>query len=519
MKNFVSLLVVLALIGSATAQTGYAPNTWGFAKSPAPTDDGVPENPYTFSLDGDLTALTPDIWGTWGGDSGGTKAAPVLGGVLTMTTNSYELAFSHDQAVVDLPGAPVAGLDNVMVVIDVKSVTGPGFVSCKIECYDSTDAFPNDDNGAGATVIYDWDVDAGVQYTAPGVYTFSTADAVLSNAGPIPAGTVAVTPVIVVAGGNATTDTVVEFNSIYILKAYSPFPSDPIPADGSAVAFGSTTELAWSNPDPADDSTASGLGIRVRFESEGVVGDPIDPNFTASWVALADDAEVADLASDLSATLPLADNTQWSWQVEVTDANSAGSIVSEGPVWTFEVGDAPPVITSPANDYMWVSQADGDGDDTIRTFTVSFDYTDDGKSPITAVDVNNLNWGWDPLDTAGNGAEFGLREVGGVVWTPAGATGTVSQTYETVFEDGGDPNLSTTIPGFWNIRLEITDGTGTVLGTATHYEIDETCADAAVADPDDNFDPVYDADQNCKNDFVDFAAFAAAWLDQSVSYE
>ena len=56
MKNVLVLLMVFALIGSASAV--YAPNTWGFAAPGA-------GNPYTFDgPDGsNLTNQTPDVWG------------------------------------------------------------------------------------------------------------------------------------------------------------------------------------------------------------------------------------------------------------------------------------------------------------------------------------------------------------------------------------------------------------------------------------------------------------------------
>jgi hypothetical protein len=66
------------------------------------------------------------------------------------------------------------------------------------------------------------------------------------------------------------------------------------------------------------------------------------------------------------------------------------------------------------------------------------------------------------------------------------------------------------------------------LGVAGHHEIWELCGEAAVADSGDPLyiDPVtgtgagvYDVDLNCKIDLVDFAAFAAAWLDKSVLYQ
>jgi hypothetical protein len=126
-----------------------------------------------------------------------------------------------------------------------------------------------------------------------------------------------------------------------------PIPCDPVacgtplgpnPANGSiqsalnAPAYGHlpVTQLSWSFYSP------NTLGVRVRFEKEptGVY----DPNWTSGvYTALANDAQTVDLST--LTTLPLDDDSLYSWQVETTDSSRInGDWVVEGNVWLFRVG-------------------------------------------------------------------------------------------------------------------------------------------------------------------------------------
>ena len=170
-----------------------------------------------------------------------------------------------------------------------------------------------------------------------------------------------------------------------------PGPMDPDPANSSiqsvtnAPAYGYTpvTDLSWNNPDLRFDSTlpsSADLGVEVKF---GI--GTVDPNFpgASSYSVPAGSGtafESVALDTDLGVTLPLANDTSYYWQVITADANSSGPVVTEGYVWTFETGDAKPIVQEPVDEYMWLDQEDGDGDSTIRTFTVTTTYTDDGYS-------------------------------------------------------------------------------------------------------------------------------------------
>ena len=540
MKNLVVLLMALALIGSASADpANFGPGSpWGIV--------GNGLNPYGFDTDGNLTDLNegagenPDLWGTWGtldgGGYGGTNPVIVSGGLATVDTEGYTIVFSHDNALVDM-GATVA--DDLEIVIVVDSISGPGYVSMKLECYD-TDVFPNDDNGIGDIGVADWEA-AGYTYDATdgaGEYHFFTSDIAFE----IPAGTLAVTPVIVVAGGGgAGNEAVVVIDEIWIgpEECCGPEPKayNPSPANNSIPASGSVTGLTWELFGPWDGT--SDLTVNLRFEQENAVDGLGDPVYDPNWGAANGVPTTMVTKTGLNKTMqnfgfvtlpyntPLADGL-YSWRVDVTDPSAGGPGTTEGNVWLFEVGgDGAPDVSQPDDQFMYVAQTDGDGDSNIRTFTVDWTYTDDGASPITAVDVNNLNWGWDP-DGADNilGNEDDQRgiELVSVVRTPGTAlpaaitSETVTATFQTHY-DAADPNYSTDIMGYWDIRLEVTDGLGTTLGTLAHHEIWELCGQAAAADPDDDFDTTYDVDLNCKTDLTDLADFLSRWLNQSVLYE
>ncbi len=314
-------------------------------------------------------------------------------------------------------------------------------------------------------------------------------------------------------------------------------PFNPDPANNAVVPTGTVSSLIWTNPEPLNGTDA--LTIAVKFELEAGGVGVYDPNWGAAnaipvTTATGGGTDIETIA--LSAmtnppTTPLTDG-YYSWQVTVTDPNTTGGgspVVTSGPVWLFEVGDAPPVVSQPVGEYMFLSQDDsaldgGENDPNIRWFQVVATYTDDGKTPITVADVNNLSWGWDPDgadDIIGNADDQPGVEMVSEVWTPGPGThtsGTVTAVFKTHY-DAADPNYTTDLPGNWNIRLEVTDGSGTATGVSGHYEIHETCGGAAWSDPADTFDGTYDFNGDCIVNLEDFTVFAAAWLNQGDKYE
>ena len=234
--------------------------------------------------------------------------------------------------------------------------------------------------------------------------------------------------------------------------------------------------------------------------------------------------ETAALDTDLSVTLPLADDSNYYWKVIITDANASGDQVTEGNLWTFSTGDAAPIIQAPADQYMWLDQVDGDGDSAVRTFTVTTTYTDDGYSAI-AGEPNFVTTDW-TYETGQAGVRFVSNSH--VADTPdaSGAlSGTITAVYETVAAP--DP-LATAFPGWWNFGGLVIDGANETTGPTGFNYVSETCADATVAEGNGNAggDPDYaalvgdyDVNNDCVNNLEDFAAFAAEWLDVSPKKE
>ena len=298
-------------------------------------------------------------------------------------------------------------------------------------------------------------------------------------------------------------------------------PYAPDPADGKVVGSG-LTALSWSNPDPNDP--ADTITCDVYFLDAGLVELTQDPNMGpdvtdpgVDKIAENITAETLDLNNALVTVLPLQDDHYYYWAVHATDPHAdpnGNPLTTQGDPWYFFTGDAPPEPNQPVDQYMWLTQDDsavpgGDGPSNLRYFEVTATYTDDDKSSIVDVNFVNENWDW------ANG-ELGIVEVSE---DHNEATKTVTAVYRTIYEEGGDPNNTTVIPGLWNIRLDVTDGTGTVQGATGYHRIVETCGQAAFEDPTDLFNGYYDVNGDCIISLPDFAAFAEQWFNKGIKYE
>ena len=309
--------------------------------------------------------------------------------------------------------------------------------------------------------------------------------------------------------------------TVILNKAYS-----PVPADGQIVGV-NLAELNWTNPDPNSpfdtitvDAYILDAGLSPLSQDPNLGPDIIDPYV----VQLADGDAIDTLvlgalpASVGGGSYTLVDDHYYYWAVHCIDPNSPGSpATATGDVWNFYTGDASPVVGKPVDQYMWLGQDDsaipgGDGPSNIRYFQVTATYTDDGKSPIVDANFVNLNWGWDPEN-----GKRGVTEVSDV-HTPGVGGGTVTAIYKTEY-NAADPNYTTDLPGLWNIRLEVTDGTGTVQGDTGYHRITETCGQAAAEDPEDDYDGYYDTNGDCIVNLDDFAEFAAKWLYKGEKYD
>jgi hypothetical protein len=69
-----------------------------------------------------------------------------------------------------------------------------------------------------------------------------------------------------------------------------------------------------------------------------------------------------------------------------------------------------------------------------------------------------------------------------------------------------------TVDGWYQFTLTVTDVQGNIAADTVNVGVYATCAAAAIADPNDNYDGVGDFNGDCKVDFYDFAIFAGKWL-------
>ncbi len=288
---------------------------------------------------------------------------------------------------------------------------------------------------------------------------------------------------------------------------------DPVPANAKVVGA-NLAALSWTNPDP--NNPADTITSDVYFLDAGTSQLTQDPNMGP----ILKDIGVVQIANDITAETVaisgLVDDHYYYWAVHSTDPNDGGPVTIQGYTWYFYTGDAAPIPGQPVAQYMWLSQDDsaiggfGDTNPNVRYFEVTATYTDDDKSTVVDANFVNLSWGWDPAT-----GELGVTEVSDV-FNPV--TKTATAIYKTEYHPT-DPNFTTVLPGNWNIRLDVTDGTGRVQGTSGHHEIWETCKEAAAADPTDNFDGHYDSNGDCIVSLPDFADFAEKWLYQGAKYE
>ncbi len=245
-------------------------------------------------------------------------------------------------------------------------------------------------------------------------------------------------------------------------------PLAPTPRNEAVVAAGTTTTLSWTNP---PSPTGEPLSIAVKFDQE--TGGVLDPNFVPDTpIAVGTDIETLDLTGLVD--LPLAENQLYSWQVIVTDPNNGGPLVTEGPIWTFETGDAPPVVNAGPDQHEGL-------DPTLATVDLNGSITDDGKSLMTTL------WTVNPI------TNVTIAAAGDQV-----TTATVSAT------------------GTYTFTLTATDANGPIADSMTAIVYGDPCA-AVLADPavapflGDITGPAGLPD--CKVTLSDFAAIAADWLD------
>jgi hypothetical protein len=296
------------------------------------------------------------------------------------------------------------------------------------------------------------------------------------------------------------------FDNAVLVKGV-PKATNPAPRSGEIVGSSLST-LSWTNPDP--NNPADTITSNVYLYDAGTAPLADDPNlgpvlFEPGVLLVAENTA----AESVEIPIALEEDHYYYWAVHCTDPHGDPNnfpFTTQGDTWVFFTGDALPVVHAGPDQFNWIAKEDGDGNPNEYTITVVGTYTDDGKSPIADANFINLNWGWDPAN-----GEYGIEKIS-QTWIPGPGihtSGTVTAVYKTLYTEGGD---STAIPGYWDLQLQVTDGTGTGQDVV-YVRVDVDCATAARNDAGDPYDGYYDVNKDCIIDLADFAAFAEAWLD------
>jgi hypothetical protein len=240
------------------------------------------------------------------------------------------------------------------------------------------------------------------------------------------------------------------------------FASVPVPAiDSIATLSGpqTLTDLSWTD---AADMLSCDVYLKVDD------GDPNVPIFDAGdLIATGVTTGTVNLAS---AGVTLTNNTPYVWRVDST----SGTGTTQGYLWWFETGDAPPVVDAGADQYEGL-------DPTVATVSLNGSVIDDGTSPVitlwTVDDPNNVTI-TNPTATV--------------------TTATINAAATRIF------------------TLTATDAVSSRADAMT-ANVYATPCEAAYADPA-GIPAKYpngsgDIDGDCDTDLDDFALFAASWLD------
>lgn len=270
--------------------------------------------------------------------------------------------------------------------------------------------------------------------------------------------------------------------SVYDVALYGQ-AYEPNPADGAMVTLDLQT-LSWKSHDPEGRFLYT-----VYLEAEGPV---VDPNFYSAPVA----SGISDTFLNLAqAGITLTDNKIYTWRVDTTDPNNGSPVFFQGPVWTFQVGDVPPLVDAGANQYVWLVNGEGH-------FTLSGSYTDDGKSPITRAEY---------IEGTHEKAGGTVVTMGTQTWDPIAKTVTVDVTVS-------NPVVGQTAAGWYGFILEVEDAAG-VGSDSVHAGVYTTCLEAALADPADNTIETNwpnghgDINGDCVTNLEDLALLALSWVD------
>ena len=255
----------------------------------------------------------------------------------------------------------------------------------------------------------------------------------------------------------------------------------PTPGNEAVDVDPAMTALTWMSPDNPNDPNITGVtGYDVYFYGVDSVSSD-DPNFTnvSSVAVTGESISVAQLPEALT------NDKTYFWRVDshVTwDSNEITGSLSDtltGKAWSFEtlLTDNPPIVDA-GSDLI-----------TAQTFTpvasVAGTVDDRGEADLVPV-----LWS---VETAPAGAVYSLPQGG----TDAAPTAT----------------LTTDTAGDYTLRLTATDATQSVYDEIVVTVEVDACAAAVESGLTKSYFDVEPAGGDCDVDLLDFAVFAADWLD------
>ena len=250
----------------------------------------------------------------------------------------------------------------------------------------------------------------------------------------------------------------------YTESEFHPSPAlFPVPIIGAAHNPANKV-ISWTNPEGAVNADV------YLQESITPIAYPANPRVNGTKIA--DDTTAQSLTvSSIQA------NRYYYWVVDV----NMGSSVVQGLLWDFQTAETPPTVNAGADQYLVA---------TASPMTLTLNAT-------AADDHGIATYAWTDITAPGD------KDPNTVVTI-------VSPTTE-------DTNITLTnstgsVTGYYQFTLTVTDDANQITADSVAVGVYGTCAAAAIADPNDNYDGVGDFNGDCKVDLYDFDSFADKWL-------
>ena len=253
------------------------------------------------------------------------------------------------------------------------------------------------------------------------------------------------------------------FDNIEILVPGGTPALRPVPIVGAGKDPANKV-ISWTNPEGA-------INADVYLEESISPDEWAYPRTTGLLIA--------HNTTDQSVTVPsIQANRYYYW---VVDVNMGGGIVVPGYIWNFQTVDAPPTVDAGPNQYLVA---------TASPMTLTLNATASDDHGITT-------YAWTDITAPGDK-------------DPATVVTIVSPTTEDTTVTLTNPTGSVT--GYYQFTLTVTDTAAQTAADTVVVGVYGTCAAAAIADPNDNYDGTGDFNGDCKVDLYDFDSFADRWL-------